>query len=314
MKFLYLTDSHIRASTPRSRADDYPEALYAKFEQIGNIIKAEGIDVLLFGGDLFDIADPATSIVNRYLQLFQSWGKPIYSIVGSHDIFGYNMDTIHRTALGTLIAAGVVKLIPDAGEITFLEDPLVRVVGTSHSYNLDENPETDYFKKRKVGVRTIQLCHGMIVPAKFFGKYTLVDDVKTEADLVLCGHYHPGFKSKVTAEQSIVNVGSLGRPERTHRELSPSVVIIDTLAHDFNSYAVHPLDNIKNDIWTVKDIQVQQTISDNIQAYVEELQKRVTNFESVDLKSFISTMGQQQGYSVEVITKTLSYIETKETQ
>ena len=90
MKLLIFADSHIRASTPRSRIDDYPTAMWEKFRQISQIIVEKGINTVLIGGDLFDAPDPQTSIVNSYLQLFTYWNIPIYSIVGSHDKFGYN--------------------------------------------------------------------------------------------------------------------------------------------------------------------------------------------------------------------------------
>ena len=67
MKLLVFNDAHIKASTPRSRIDDYPSALWEKFQQISQIIEERNIDVILNGGDLFDTPDPSTSVVNSYL-------------------------------------------------------------------------------------------------------------------------------------------------------------------------------------------------------------------------------------------------------
>jgi len=139
MKLLIFTDAHLRASTPCSRVDDYPIAMWEKFRQISRIIIEKGINTVLIGGDLFDAPDPSISIVNSYLQLFTHWNIPIYSIVGSHDKFGYNDNTLYRTGLGNLIASGTVKLLNETQRIGYN----TQIAGVSHSYELDENPATD---------------------------------------------------------------------------------------------------------------------------------------------------------------------------
>ena len=168
MKLIYISDSHIRGSTPKSRTDEFPESLWNKFCELDKFIKEKNINAVLNGGDLFDTADPSTGVVNRYVELFSSWQIPIYSVIGSHDKFGYNDSTVVRTALGTLRAAGVVKIV----SLPIRIGPGCSVAGTSHSYSLDENPESDYYHRKTTTDYLIQLCHGMITENPFYGKYT----------------------------------------------------------------------------------------------------------------------------------------------
>ena len=61
MRILYFTDTHIRATNPKSRKDNFYETLITKFEEVSKIIHEENVDYVIHGGDLFD--RPYTSIL-----------------------------------------------------------------------------------------------------------------------------------------------------------------------------------------------------------------------------------------------------------
>jgi len=305
MKLLIFTDSHIRASTPRSRLDDYPTALWEKFRQISQIIIDREIGAVLIGGDLFDTPDPSTSIVNSYLQLFTGWNIPIYSIVGSHDKFGYNDDTLYRTGIGTLIAAGVIQLLGDTQRI----DDNTQIAGTSHSYNLDENSATDYYRKKlHTDEYLIQICHGMTTDGPWaFGKHTDIRDIRTDADLLICGHYHPGFKPVQVGNTTILNIGSLGRTEHVQRKYAPGVAVVDTDIKGNESWEFIPL-NVPDDVFGTKEIKVEAAFED-INAFIQLLKDRSSNIEYGNIKELIMLIGQEGKHSKEIIAKALEYIE-----
>lgn len=54
MKILYMTDTHIRGTSPRSRTDDFQQAIREKIEEVIDIAERERVDLVLHGGDLFD--------------------------------------------------------------------------------------------------------------------------------------------------------------------------------------------------------------------------------------------------------------------
>ncbi len=305
MKLLIFTDAHIRASTPRSRIDDYPTAMWEKFRQISQIIIEKGINTVLIGGDLFDAPDPSTSIVNSYLQLFTYWNIPIYSIVGSHDKFGYNDSTLYRTGLGTLIASGAVKLLSETQRIGYN----TQIAGTSHSYILDENSAIDYYcKKLNSDEYLVQICHGMTVDGPWgFGKHTNVKDIRTEADFLVCGHYHPGFAPVQIKNTTIINVGSLGRTENVQRRYSPGVVVVTTDIPGKESWEFIPL-NVSEDVFCVKEVKAEKVFGD-INTFIQLLKDRSSNTGYGNLKELIALMGQKGNYTEEIIAKALEYIE-----
>ncbi len=303
MRLIQFNDAHIRGSTPFSRLDDYPETLWCKFQQLTDFIKEFNIDAVLNGGDLFDTPDPSTGVANKYLELFKSWGIPIYSVVGSHDLFGYNDRTLGRTALGTLRASGVVSIVGPTQKI----GDNCQLGGISHSYSLDENSETDYYLEKVTDDFMIQLCHGMITEGPFFGKYTLYSQIKTEADLVICGHYHPGFGPFEVDGSTIINIGSMGRTENTTRNYPPGFLYIDT---SVPKWEFIPLKTDKDPFVSKSKID-PLTIVD-VSKFIENLKKKVGDFEKSDLKGLLTTIGEEQDIPLRIIRKALGYIEEDE--
>jgi len=302
MRLVQINDAHIRGSSPKSRMDDYPETLYKKFCELGTFIKENEVEAILNGGDLFDTPDPSTSIVNRYVKLFSSWNIPMYSVVGSHDKFGYNDTTINRTALGTLRAAGITELISTPQNI----GPGCSVAGISHSYTLDEDPENDYYYKKDSDDYLIQLCHGMITEGPFFGKYTLYNQIRTDADLVICGHYHPGFGPFNNNGSTVVNIGSMGRTEHTLRRFPPGFIFIDT---DIPTWEFHPFTVIEDPFLTKKQVATSTMI--DMEQFISSLKKKVGDFEKKDVNELILALGKKQGLSSDTIKRALRYIENE---
>ena len=305
MKLLIFTDAHIRASTPRSRLDDYPAALWEKFRQISHIIEERGINAVIMGGDLFDTPDPSTSVVNSYLGIFTYWNIPIYSIVGSHDKFGYNDDTLYRTALGTLIASGAVTLL----NATKVLGNNTQIAGVSHSYDLDEDSEMDYYRgKVDPTAHLVEVCHGMTVAGPWsFGKHTNVNDIKTEADLLICGHYHPGFAPVQVGDTTVINVGSLGRTENVQRRYPPGVIVVDTGVREKETWEFIPL-NVPDDVFGTKEVKAEKVFGD-LEVFIQMLKDKSGDVEYGNLKELVSMMGNKGKHPKEVIMKALEYVE-----
>lgn len=302
MKLLYFSDAHLRATTPKSRTDIYPSALWDKFQQISELIVEHNIQAVLNGGDLFETPVPAQEIINQYLDLFTKWDVPIYGIVGSHDKFGYNNITLPRTGLGALIAAGVLQIID---ECVWL-DKDTQIAGVSHIHNLDKDPANYYRQKLDPNTYMIQICHGMLTNTPYFSAHTMVQDVKTEADLVLSGHYHVGFGPIVIGNTTFLNIGSLGRTDRTPRWYGPGVVLIDTCAKEKWQYIALECGN-QDDVFIDKIDTPQQP--EDFSGFIESLKLRMDGFEVSDIRTVVKTVGEELSMPIEVIEQALQYIE-----
>ncbi|MCG0276066.1 MAG: metallophosphoesterase [Thermosediminibacteraceae bacterium] len=235
MRFLFLTDTHIRGSVPQSRKDNFYETLYEKLREVISITHDEAVDVVLHGGDIFDRPDVSPSLVREFIMLMKDLKVPVYAVAGNHDVYGQNPSTITRTMLGVLDSTGIVKLI-NPGEKIFFEDNGIKIqlTGQHYFYGIDnEGKEASYCIKKDAGVDfAIHLIHGMLLDKPFFQEisYTLIEDIlKTEADVTLSGHYHTGFGIINIQNKYFVNPGSLIRIDSTLSELTrmPAVILLD---------------------------------------------------------------------------------------
>ncbi len=112
LRLLYVTDTHIRGTAPRSRTDDFVEALRNKLNEVIDIAGREKVNAVLHGGDLFDRPDLSPAVVRDFARLLRRLETPVYTIAGNHDIYGHNPETVDRSMLGLLDAFGTVGSDP----------------------------------------------------------------------------------------------------------------------------------------------------------------------------------------------------------
>ncbi|KEO81053.1 metallophosphoesterase family protein [Tumebacillus flagellatus] len=234
MKLLFLTDTHIRASSPQNRTDDFVATLKMKFREVNEIAKREGVQAILHGGDLFDIPSPSLAVCGDFVQIMGEAGVPTYGIAGNHDIFGHNPDTLPRTMLGFLDRIGIYRLI-HPGQPLFLDHGGVKiqVTGQHYHYDLDRrDPRLDYCIDRVEADFGIHLVHGMLMDRAFMEgvAHTRVDQIlDTKADLTLCGHNHLGWPEVKHDGKIFYNPGGFVRLSNHPSDAArrPQVLILD---------------------------------------------------------------------------------------
>jgi DNA repair exonuclease SbcCD nuclease subunit len=213
-KILYATDLHLRASRPVSRLDkDFLETQLGKLRQLADMAKTVNITIL--GGDIFDRPDVPHSVLIRALGLLNEF-KP-YSVIGNHDIFGYQGKSIDSSAIGVLIEAGAIK------KLDWLNpQPGIQIHGI-HAYDQIKSQFT-----KANGDKIIVVAHKMITDTSIPNAgCIMIDDFAkaTNADLILSGDIH-----KPHARQSngkvFINPGSMSRMSINDRDRIPAAVII----------------------------------------------------------------------------------------
>ncbi len=236
LKLLFLTDTHIRGTTPKNRKDNLVETLEKKLMEIINIIQEYDIDYVLHGGDLFDRPDISVSIVSNFAAILNKFNVPIYIVSGNHDIYGHNPDTINRTMLGLLDALNVVTIVNRDEPIYLTKNGIkVQLTGQSYTYNIDDRANLDNYMVSNIPKDVdyaIHMVHGMLLNKPFIKgiPYTLIDDIKeTKAHITLAGHYHSGFGVVEIDGRYFVNPGSLVRITNSLSEIerTPKVALIN---------------------------------------------------------------------------------------
>lgn len=221
MKILHITDSHGTVKSPESRTDVYYIAFLRKIYELGYVVKQQKIDMVIHTGDLFHTARVSDKFAGQVSELIKAMGVPFYVVPGNHDIEGYTTDTIDQTKLGLLAKAGVVTILDRNNPISITanqngEEYTVAISGQEYYAHIDEGNPQDFDMQQDEADLNILAVHAYLTdtPQHPDIKCTMVNDVVTDADIILTGHYHRSFEWD-GPDVSIYNPGSMMRVEQT---------------------------------------------------------------------------------------------------
>ncbi|MEM4261248.1 MAG: metallophosphoesterase [Candidatus Woesearchaeota archaeon] len=111
MRVAFCGDLHYSSSRPRARQDEYQASLLKKLDSV-----YQENDVVIFLGDMFSAPTVSSEyyrhIFQRFMKTQVARGKKTFSILGNHEIIGYNTEMYHeKTFIGTLEMNGYLKVI-----------------------------------------------------------------------------------------------------------------------------------------------------------------------------------------------------------
>jgi DNA repair exonuclease SbcCD nuclease subunit len=207
-KFLIVGDNHLDSSTPSSRLDNYMESGLMELKETLLIASAAKVDYYILLGDVFNRIEVGGECRNRALEILSSndgvpWEFEKYVVIGNHDI-AHNQNNLEKSALQTLISAGVIKctdILPDL-PVRFLH----------FSADLDEKLRQGIAEEYN---EKILFMHASVVDAPMIFDYVLFKDLKlnNNTKLIFSGHIHRRMYSENSNGAKFFNPGSLGRPE-----------------------------------------------------------------------------------------------------
>lgn len=255
---IFVTDSHFRAESPVHRKDNILETQLKKMEWILQFASKNNAKII-HGGDMFDKPSPLDFVGNKVAELFDKYKIDIYYIFGNHDITGGNTKFFDY---------GLIGMFRYYKWFHFLHDKIMET-DDCYVFGFDFNKETecvDYISyedivdpnKIRKGTKTICVVHNMItddasVVINNKNKTINWREVNSGADVILCGHFHPGIGIKKDGLTSyFVNPGAMVRLEASDIEISrkPEIVLIKidkpnlsmelvTIPHEKEIFDVH---------------------------------------------------------------------------
>ena len=174
--------------------------------------------MIIHGGDMFDIPRVSPDFVGQLANIIRLSGVPWYVVPGNHDIYGHTVDTVSQTMLGLLSATDTVHLLTRKTPITFYdnnEHMSVSFQGQEYYADIDKGNPRDYeVDFDPSNAYHVLVAHSMLLD-KPFGvggvTHTLIQDLKTTADVIMVGHYHPGYPVQTIGKTMVVNPGSMAR-------------------------------------------------------------------------------------------------------
>lgn len=323
MKILHLTDSHLTAKTPTSRQDIYYQSLLQKFNDLTTLIHDQDIDFVIHTGDVFHTPRISLDIAGKLAHIFLEWGVPIYVVPGNHDIDGYNLSTIHQTMLGFLARTGVIQLLTRHQSFDIPYDCpngarlFVHLEGQEYYDEIDRGNPMDYALLEPKDFNILAV-HGMLMEKPYFPEvpHTLIEQVETDADVVLVGHYHPGFQPVVHQQTQFLNPGSFGRVEIAHRE--PKVYILEVLhqgrqhpnlyLHDVQEVLL-PSAGLSDTIFDFEAHEEKKTKKQDLLQFKASIEEALSLSHACSMDQLLDEMAQTADFSQDVVAYAKERIE-----
>ncbi|MCK9542535.1 MAG: metallophosphoesterase family protein [Novosphingobium sp.] len=313
----FFTDLHARNDTPTSRTDDFRNSILTKLHESGEIFKKANVDCVLFGGDLGHTPDPSYSLANAIVRELRRWELPIIGVVGSHDYFGYQKMTIERTIIGTMVAAGIMQLVDENDiETIFSKDSNTRVIitGSRHQYDSVDYPERLNHKYIDDGaLLQIQLVHCDLFHEYVPWRHLLIENIKTESDLVLSGHIHSGWKDPIKInDTTFFNPGSIGRLEKSKIQRIPRVLIINIYGRkEFSIESVYLSSALINPFKDSEEKDLEEYTSQDISKLINFIES--ADVEITDVKQLLLEFSKKEKYSKKSVEIAFELLETAKT-
>ena len=218
-KFIFTTDWHICFKQPGSRKDDVLKKQMDKLDYFVELCNKELPDFVIHGGDLFDsprAIDP--TILNKTISILRKLKAPMYYIPGSHDIYGYNLDSYKQAFIGTLASSNCLNILNEKGIYQF---PGKLYVGVMPCQLTNDVKDYIIFKDCDIIV-----SHNMITEESVPYDHILISDLAQlfTKKIFLCGHNHKPFYV-MENNNLFVNTGPLIRTSITEANVKPHISV-----------------------------------------------------------------------------------------
>lgn len=299
-KFAFVTDTHFRDDRPKSRTDDVIETQFAKLGDIIHLVQDHNIDVVLHGGDFFNTKKPSHQLVVHLLEWCKSLGIPIYGAIGNHDITGYNLDSVTGSGLGVLLEANAIERLDLK---VFPEDKIV-----VKSVHCSLNFEQDYmFPSEFDSYFKIIVSHNYVIPSDSmpFG-FIHPKDIKTNAHIVLCGHYHVPFDYD-DGKTRWVNPGPLFRWSVSEKNHTPKLLMltVDGLHYKLDFLTLSSV-RPSSEVFDLALLEKEKQQDKDIKEFVKNLSS--VTFQNVDIEKLVEERGAIEKIDSHILNLVLAKI------
>lgn len=299
MKILFFADMHLRSASdrPRWRVDDHYQSQFRELYEISELAQVHDVDMIVSLGDFFDHTRVSHQLVTDTLKWTQSLPCYACSIVGNHDVTGY-VTSDRNNGLGILFESGAIHRLTE----TVFDNDKVIIRGVD--VFLDPRQGDYMFDKQYDNYCKIVASHNFIIPHQVPFDAVLPQDVKTNASIIVLGHYHKAFHH-FDGKTGFVNPGSISR-WAVNEQHQPQVLILDTANGTFIEL---PLRSSRpaTEIFDLTGASELKTTEMNLQAFIDSLEN--TTFDNIDVEQVVLAEGAKQGITKNVLDAAIARVQ-----
>lgn len=251
VRFLVTGDLHFRSENPKNRKDNFVKTLLMKLHEVCDIAVKHHVNAIIIPGDIFDSATVGLSTISE-LACHLKWLQGAYDITflvvsGNHDLPAGNKAALSRTPFGLLSKLGIVwdlenKYYIEGTASLYNEDAFnVHVTGSGFDFQTDTPEGVNQFIQPELAAQTsegiivkkfnaprVHVVHSMLLASvpTFPMRHTLIDQVETDADIIISGHYHEGFGVIRRKDGKLfINPGALCRLSASKAEMERQIQV-----------------------------------------------------------------------------------------
>lgn len=235
-KAIVCGDLHYRGINPRSRLDNFQEALGAKLLEVFDLARKHETQAIIIPGDLFDGPATAWGTAAELAKMLQTAPCPVLTVPGNHDIWAGNPGSKHRTPFGFMAALGIIwDLTEEPFETSDRDKGALDIAITGHGFDIETDtpagagqfmPPPHAFEWDGVSIHVV---HSMLMDREpgFDMQHTLISQVQTTAQVIVSGHEHTGFGVHSRDDGVLfINPGALCRLSAHVAEIERTVQVV----------------------------------------------------------------------------------------
>lgn len=306
MRFIELTDTQLRGNNPCNRVGDYCGDMYIKMQEVVAIGEELKVDAYVHAGDLWDLPILSLNVVDRFVDLMEKTKKPWLVVRGNHDEIGHNPELSGASVLDHLFRRSLYIKHLDVFEI----DNVV-FEGFDYYHNIEKDIKEKGLmrKSANTNLRGIAVVHAFIVPMKMHPAilHATFDEIKTDFDLVLCGHYHGDFGIHKVGKTTYVGLGALARMALSRADVlrTPQILFVDTQTPKLQ---IIPLKTAKpyQELFDLNVIDSKEEMVNRIDDFVHSLGD--IKVQGLNLRSIVETIGSERKARRDIIDTVVNRI------
>ena len=320
MKFIYFTDMHGRANNPISRLDNFPETILKKLDWVMNLSN-EYEAVLLFGGDWLNRPDTSSAFITEMGKIIKKAYGDIYTVLGNHDIYGYNPESFNRTPLNILRGVDFIKVLSEIEPIDIVEGrKMIRLTGSSSTFGIDKEDKKHYYphivNDDEYDNIHIHVTHGFLADHAWPNvECTVVKDIlDTPADVILSGHEHSGFGIIHKNNKYFCNPGALARVTAGVGDVNMivRVALLDTDKYgtdDFITFINCPIARPAEEVLDREKLLEEKEHEQKIQQFFSSVQEINIESTGTDIFEIFKVFAKQESLAEDVTNEVIKRLE-----
>jgi exonuclease SbcD len=240
-RFIVSGDLHFRIENPRNRKDTYFVTLISKLDETCALAQKHNAAAVIIPGDIFDSANVGLSTIIELAfslkRLQKNYGIPILTISGNHDLPAGNKSALSRTPYGLLSKLGYLR---DLEKGPYMISNVANISGWGFDFKTDTEDGAYQFNAPEYAAQTsggiitdidtpkVHIVHSMLLASSptFPMRHTLINQVETNADIIVVGHSHDGFGIIRRKDGKLfINPGALCRLSASKAEMERTVQV-----------------------------------------------------------------------------------------